>query len=404
LSSKKVLVASLFAPVFPLDGGAVRTYEILKALSEKFDVHFLGTYNPHSDRVDKIHVTLSDLDIHYTLSELLIPYFNWDRKAMIVDMLRFPPPRIRKYCGHEYKTRLHELLQGNFDLVISNTILAGQALLGEKTTVPKILDMLDHYGQLRYREFSNEKTGKFKKIYLYWDLLKTDIYEKQIWQLFDGFIAISEPDRQKILSKFRKRPVAVIPTGVSLPPMISQDKKYDIVFVGKLSYPPNITAIEYFNEAIFPSLVKKRPDISIAIVGKEPSPVIQQIVQASPNYRLFANVPDVFPYYAQSRVAIVPIHTGSGMKVKLVEALSSGIPVVSTSIGAYGIPVVNEQHLLIADTPGDFCDAICRLLNDVFLSKQLSAEARILVESHYTWDLVKASYISFIDSFLEKPG
>ncbi len=124
------------------------------------------------------------------------------------------------------RTKAHQLLKTNFDLVVSNTILAGQVLAHEQTPIPKILDMVDLFSLMREREYKNEKSKKFKKIYLYLDAIKTKYYERRIWNIFNGFIAISEPDKITVsVIAIPNRPVALIPISMKLPDLIAHEEK-----------------------------------------------------------------------------------------------------------------------------------------------------------------------------------
>jgi glycosyltransferase involved in cell wall biosynthesis len=158
------------------------------------------------------------------------------------------------------------------------------------------------------------------------------------------------------------------------------------MFIGSMDYPPCVDAALYFCREIFPRI---RHTISAAefwIVGRNPGSEVLQL--AGDGVHVTGQVDDVIPYYRQSTVCVVPLRAGGGTRLKILEAMALGRPVVSTTIGCEGLDVVDGVHLLIADTPEQFAEKTIRLLTDRQLYQDISANGRQLVVTKYDWNII----------------
>ena len=161
----------------------------------------------------------------------------------------------------------------------------------------------------------------------------------------------------------------------------------DLLMVGTLGYYPNADGAAFLCRDIVPLLGRNGQWPRIAIVGSKP-PESVRALGALPEVSVFADVPDVAPYYAAAKVAVVPLRAGGGSRIKILEAFAHGRPVVSTRIGAEGLAVADGRHLLLADTAEAFAAAVRRLLSDPDLAARLAAEARQLVDERYDFECV----------------
>jgi glycosyltransferase involved in cell wall biosynthesis len=377
--------------------------EFLKTLAEKHRVTFVGTFDPLEDSVQNIRKHLSAYCERLELIPTPYSTGEWGWRHKLRDMVIYPPARLTRFLCIEYVQKVQQLWQDHFDLLICNTILAGQVSrsLNKRNACRKILDVIDIFELMRRREYDTEPSHRLTKLWKYVDWRKTAFYEQQIWGRFDAFIAISEPDAEAIKQTCVGKPVAIIPTGISLAHQNVHDypnKDLDLLFVGKLDYPANVEALGYFDENIMPVLVKSLPQIKIGIVGKNPAPKVEQIVSRLGNYALFRNVADTSEYYGRAKVVAIPIRNGSGIKVKLLEALANGVPIVTTSVGAYGVPVKNNQQVFVADDPIEFAQKVMGLLHDPERADALGARGRDWVSEQFDWNRVKPKYADFVES------
>ena len=149
-------------------------------------------------------------------------------------------------------------------------------------------------------------------------------------------------------------------------------------------WPPNVEGVLWFWENVWPQVRKRAPQATLTLIGKNPTERIQALA-ADPNVEVLGYVPDLTPYLEETAAFIVPLHAAGGMRVKIIDAWSWGLPIVSTTIGAEGIEIQDGENILIADSPAGFADAVVRLLEDTQFQAQLASNGRSWVEDHYDW-------------------
>lgn len=198
---------------------------------------------------------------------------------------------------------------------------------------------------------------------------------------FDLLLAASRTDAERLPPGSA---VAVVPN--TLPAVNSPAASPDgsIVFSGNLAYAPNCDAVAWFAREIWPLLRRRRPGLRWRLVGRGHEAVASHIA-GDPSIECTGPVDDAVACIAQSSVAIVPLRAGSGTRIKILEAWAAGVPVVSTSLGCEGLDCTPGQHLLIADQPAAFADAIVKILASNSLAEQLRCSARVRFDSHYNW-------------------
>lgn len=204
---------------------------------------------------------------------------------------------------------------------------------------------------------------------------------------YQAAVAVSTIEAEEV-RRSSAIPVSVIPTGVdtrALTPGPDPDGPPRLVFTGTLSYPPNSQGITWFAEQVWPLVLKAVPDAQLDIVGRGPPPAVAALGER-PGITVVGPVPLMGPYFDRAHAVVVPILTGAGIRVKIVEAMAAGRAIVSTSLGWEGLPhIVPGEHLLVADDPEPFAAAAIRLLREPQLRRGLAAAARALAERHYDW-------------------
>jgi len=206
--------------------------------------------------------------------------------------------------------------------------------------------------------------------------------EERLLPQFDRILVTSAPDLDRVRRLAPDAPITVYPNA--LPEVAAPERleHLEIVFSGNLEYPPNIEAIRFFRDRIWPAL-RTRPGLKWKIVGKNPEAIRDLVVQDS---RIWVTgfVEDAVAALAASQVAIVPVLSGSGTRVKILEAWAAATPVVSTSLGAEGLSEAGE-HLVVADDPREFAAAVSRLLDSPADRRRIGTAGRRLYEQRYTW-------------------
>jgi glycosyltransferase involved in cell wall biosynthesis len=211
--------------------------------------------------------------------------------------------------------------------------------------------------------------------------------ESELLPRFSLVLVPSEIDARTIRSLAPGAAVAVYPNAIPTADQPREKKIGAIVFSGNLEYEPNRTAVRYFAREIWPVILSRRSDIEWHLLGKNDR-AIRAFVQSSPQVRVVGVVDDAVRELARYRVAVAPILSGSGTRLKIIEAWAAGTPVVSTTLGAEGLDAAPGEHLLLADDPMSFADAVERIFSDPELAQQLASEGRSLYLDRFSWDVI----------------
>ncbi len=226
-------------------------------------------------------------------------------------------------------------------------------------------------------------------------------WEANYTKQYDHCITVSELDRQLLLAANPNLQITVSPNGVDtkqyrlLPP---SNKTPSLVFVGSMNYSACVDAMLYFCREILPLIRRQIKDIEVWIVGRDPVPEIKAM--EGNGVHVTGWIDDVQPYYSQSTICIVPLRAGGGTRLKILEAMALGRPVVSTSIGCEGLDVVDGEHIFIADTPQAFATKTIRLLEETALREKMICQARQLVEDRYDWDSITQSLLQLYGAII----
>lgn len=220
-----------------------------------------------------------------------------------------------------------------------------------------------------------------------WRLLKA--YEGRIVREFDAVLAVSDEDRAALAEAAGgDRDMTVIPIAIDtdeLPIAHRHAGARQMTHVGTMYWPPNIDGMLWFIREIYPLVRDTRPESGLDVIGARPPQELVGLKGQVPGLNVTGYVADVAPYLAQCGVFIVPLRAGGGMRVKILEALSRGLPVVTTTLGCEGIAVRHGEHVLIADTPTDFAKAVLDVLGDPALAAALARNGRRLIETTYDY-------------------
>lgn len=212
-------------------------------------------------------------------------------------------------------------------------------------------------------------------------------YESQVFYDFDVTTIISEQDRKCIKNPYEER-IVVVPNGVDTDEFFFEESpkpSVDIVFVGNMSYYPNIKAAEYLVEQIHTTLTNQGVVVSVNVAGANPSLTVQALERDHVN--ISGWVDNIVDTYHEARVFVAPLFHGSGLQNKILEAMACGVPVITTPQTNNAIGAKVGEDLLLAETPEEFSSAIQRLLNDPEVYDTLRRNARNFVEQKYSWDV-----------------
>jgi sugar transferase (PEP-CTERM/EpsH1 system associated) len=200
-------------------------------------------------------------------------------------------------------------------------------------------------------------------------------------------------------------PILTAPNGVDVKYFAPSGAAHDpdtLVMTGLMRTRPNIDAATFFVRDILPKILVRRPNARIYIVGGDPAGEVKRL--ASANVVVTGGVPDVRPYVSNAAVVVVPLRMGGGTRLKVLEGLSMRKPIVSTSLGCEGIEVKHEEHLLIADDPAGFAEAVLRIMDEPLLGRALAENGYALVHGRYQWTFIVQQLEAFYEELLRTPG
>lgn len=250
-----------------------------------------------------------------------------------------------------------------------------------------------------WKRYAETEANPLRRAYILEQWRKVARFEQKALSWVDALLAVSDGDRERLAGVCPGLRARTIPNGVDLEyfhPLAAPADRRHLVFTGSMDWRPNQDAARYFAEHVFPALRARRPDLECTFVGRTPPPEIEKLARI-PGFHVTGTVPDVRPYVERAAAYIVPLRVGGGSRLKILEALAMGRPVVSTTVGAEGLEVEHGKHLLLADDPEAFVQAVLRVLDDQDLASSLAAEGTRLVREKYGWNALAGHLARFLE-------
>jgi glycosyltransferase involved in cell wall biosynthesis len=243
---------------------------------------------------------------------------------------------------------------------------------------------------LQRRAFEIDRTKPLRWHAAFYSLIqwrKLVRFEASVCRVVDAVLTVSETDASALRAIASPPRLTVVPNGVDVDYfewVFERASRPALVFTGTMDFRPNIDAVSWFCEDILPHVRKDIPEISFYIVGRSPSHAVLQLGKL-PGVVVTGLVEDVRPFFRKASVFVVPMRFGGGTRLKVLEAMASGLPVVSTTLGVEGIESEPGQHLIVADEPASFAKWVVQLLGDRTMRRRIAENARDVVEREYDW-------------------
>lgn len=300
------------------------------------------------------------------------------------------PLRVAYYRSPAFITTIrHVIRKQQIDVVhgeLIKVVPALQSVLAQEH-IPCLYDSVDcisSYLEQQYRTVRNP----LKKVFVFSELQKMRRYEPRALASFDKVTITSVHDSNYLTERdARLQHIHVVSNGVDteyFAPLATPREADSLVFCAKLDYFPNAQAIQYFCREVLPLIWQQRPQVRLTIVGSNPPQSIRDL-SADERITVTGSVPDVRPYLGKATVALAPLQVAAGMQNKVLEAFAMGVPMVATPRACKSLQVKNGTHLLIADEPQAYAEAIKLILDDPQLAQKLSLAGRAYVEEHHSW-------------------
>jgi glycosyltransferase involved in cell wall biosynthesis len=402
----RILFLSQIIPFPPTGGVLQRGFHLIKYLSNENCIdliafHHLDTLPLHED-LNNAYNTLS----LYCKNISFIPLTIKNSRltlfcALTRSILSKYPFSFFAYKSNLFKEAIQDSINHNeYDIIHFDTLSLSQYI----PLTSNIKKTLTHHNieSILMNRRATKESNIIKKLFYYIDAKKNKQAEYHFSSRFNSNITCSDVDSKMLLNINHTVNSITIPNGVDTnyftPDYKIQDNN-SIIHVGALQS-SNLDGITYFIEDIWPLIINGNPNISLTLVGGNIPISIKNFAKSDNRIRLTGFVKDIRPYVHKASVFIVPLRIGGGTKLKVLDALANGKAVVTTSIGAEGIDIKHNKHVIIADSPEDFSIAVLRLISNRNLRIKLGRAGREVVLSKYQWASIAKKLSGFYKSLI----
>jgi sugar transferase (PEP-CTERM/EpsH1 system associated) len=398
--------------LLPLDkGGKIRTWHLMRHLARRHEITYLTfasdvEADAHRPAMRDVCRELVSVPWQDAVKGSLRFYAGV--AAHLIDPL---PYAVAKYRSAAYRQAADALLdRRRFDRVVCDFLVPAVNL---RRTLPCPSILFTHNVEAEiWRRHADNATQPLSRVLYRQQWRRMLRFEGRTLARFDRLLAVSDADEQT----FRRLsgadaplpPIDVVATGVDTsfftPTPEAFVRPKHLAFVGSMDWMPNEDAVLFFCREVLPRIRQAEPDVTLSIVGRAPTPAVKRLAQDA-GIEVTGTVDDVRSYLGQACATIVPLRVGGGTRLKIFEAMAAGKAVISTTIGAEGLPTESGRHLLIADGAEAFADAVVRVVREPDLRRRLEREARTLVTRHYDWSVAAAQLErSLNDAAAAKPA
>ena len=358
----------------------MRSASVLEFLVKRYDVDVTlfqqhGSPDPRSGFPTGLAGRISIIELpHHSRTKVAR---GWRAASRL---LRKSAPLIDRFSG--FGPQVEAILQGtHYDLAIIEHLWCASYI--EQTRPHARTVLLDaHNIESVWHERVGRTGGRLQRAVFRRFASACRRFERQWMPQYDAVMVASEEDAKHVAGA----PTVVYPNCIPARPRPARTEEQVIIFSGNLEYQPNISAVRHFKKKIWPLLRERVPDLTWRIAGKNPD-AIAGLINGDPRVHVTGPMEDAIATLASAKIAVVPLLAGSGTRFKILEAWAAGTPVISTHLGAEGLPYTAGEHLLICDEPSEFAEAVAFLLDAPEARAQLAEAGRRMYETRYTWDV-----------------
>lgn len=368
---------------WPADtGGKLRSYFLLRGLAERADVDLFTFTHGESP----VAGPLNDLCRRVIVTPVKPPGVALDSLASLASSL---PRSVRYFQSASSLRVVQSQLAAGYDALVADEIVISPYVTGARNnTAARIvnrqkIDWLHYAEMAQHRRFGRDKA-------LDWtEARRLRSFESVEMPQYHSVVVCSTDDERGAKRQMAgvPAPIEVIVNGADTDyyqPIRTPDTQPTALLLGTMNYYPNIDAVLHYMQTMHEALRAAVPELRLIIVGHRPPPEIEALGNL-PGVTVTGSVDDIRPYLARAWVQLVPLRLGGGTRLKIVESMAAGLPVLSTSVGAQGLAVQDGVEMMLADEPAAFVAKAVQLLNDAELRATISRTARSFVEEYYAW-------------------
>ena len=401
----RILMISSYLPYPPTSGGRIRIYNLLRRVASQHEVSLASLLESPED-IDGVP--------HLRQLCARVETASIDRRSRLAKapgLLRYglegKPPELKLLHSDELAGKITHLISlMDFDIVQVESVMGLYVETLPHTRRYKSIVVFQNVASQQFGRIAHLELHPYRKLRAWFNSVTMGYWEPRYAEKFDRCIAVSQVDKQLLVNANPRLQVDVIPNGVDIEkyqplPLPPESVSPSLMLIGSMAYPPCADAVRYFCSEIFPLIRQSINGTELWIVGENPGAEVRELNGSG--VHVTGRVEDVVPYYQRTTVCVVPLRAGGGTRLKILEAMALGRPVVSTTMGCEGLDVVDGEHLLIADTPEQFAQTTLRLLQDRQLYQHISANGRELVAARYDWDKIAERLMGVYDGIVAKP-
>ncbi len=383
----KILMLTPYLP-FPLfSGGQIRSYNLLKYLSKKHEVTLYSFIREEKEKdyIPKLKEFCADVQV-------FLKRPPWSPTSLTLSAISVYPLVVCMYLKKDLKDKIVRAIEReHFDLIHAETFYVMPNIPTTKIPIILVEQTIEY---LVYQHYTENIRFIPAKWLMNFDVTKIHYWEKKFWHQATRVVAMSESDRLVMHKLVPGLSVDLVPNGVDTDFFNVRKQSYSqktktILFVGNFKWLQNREAVTILVEEIWPVIKKRLGNINLWIVGRFPTAKITSY--SSKNIQISSNVEDIREAYKKSDILLAPIYGPGGTRYKILEAMATGLPVVSTSTGIEGLGAKHGREVLIGETPSDLAYESIRLLTNHALYNSLAEKGRKLVEDKFNWSRIGKS-------------
>lgn len=382
----KVLMLTPYLPYPLLSGGQIRTYNLLKKLASKHEITLFALIKEESE---KEHIA----ELKKYCKEVKV--FKRSNKPFILrNILKtatssFPFLVIRNHVPEVINAVNKALATNKFDLIHAETFYMMPHIPKTKTPILLVEQTIEYLGYESYAR----KASAFIRPFLFIDIAKIKFWEKYYWNLCTKLVVMSHEDKAAISSSIANpSKIEVVENGVDTKwfaktPHQEADNP-TLLSVGTFKWLPNVEAVTFLVEKIWPIVKEAIPNVQLNIVGNAPTQKVIEYGEKDKQITVTGRIEDIRDAFKSAHVLVAPVLSGKGTRYKVLEAMATGTPIVASATAVEGLGVKNGKQVMIANDAKGIADLLIRVLKDKKLRKSLAEEGKRFVKQSYDWDLI----------------
>lgn len=382
----KILMLTPYLPYPLLSGGQIRTFNLLKQLADKHEITLFALIKDRAEKeyISKIETYCKEVRVFKRSKRPFTP-----RNIFKTAFSSYPFLVMRNHVTQAVKAIKEELSNNDYDLIHAETFYMMPHL--PHTRIPTILaeQTIEYLG---YESYAKRTPWPIKQL-LQIDINKIKKWERHYWRETDRLIVMSDQDKHYI-QKFVKEPqkIEVVANGVDINWFDQKQRrlpsKPTILYVGTFKWLPNIEAVEFLVEEVWPHIKRLIPQAQLKIVGNAPTNKILSYRQSAQDVIVTGRVADIRDAFKQSHVLVAPVFSGKGTRYKILEAMACGTPIVASHIAVEGLNIDHKKQALISNNPQKMAQYTAQIVQDQSLWSQLSNQGYEFVKNYYDWPLI----------------